>query len=97
MPKDEKGKYTFEEWDYLLPKFSSEFASRHVDATVFVFSSYETFTRVLDDPEKYGFDAADKSKQGGTIWCDHAHPTSKMHDEIAKDLIVFLSNVKAEK
>ena len=34
------------------------------------------------------------TKPRGTIWYDQVHPTSKMHDEVAKDLITFLSDVK---
>ena len=95
MKDDDEGrkKYTHEEWNDVLEVFAAQFADAHAESTVLIYSSYATFTRVLDDPTAYGFKTKDVSNEGGSIWCDRAHPTSKMHDEIAKDMIAFLSDV----
>lgn len=84
------GKYSFEEWNDLLRVHAAEFTKSHADATMGIYSSWHTFTRVLDDPVAYGFKAGDEKKQGGSIWVDHIHPTSKMHEEIAKDMLAFI-------
>lgn len=87
------GKYSFEEWNDLLRVHASQFAQDHEDATVIIYSSWETFSRVLDHPVQYGFEAGDEKKSGGSIWVDHIHPTSKMHDELAKDVVALLRGV----
>ena len=87
-------KLTHEEWNDKLKEFSLGFARRHPDATVLICSSWVTFTRVLDDPTAFGFEEGDQSKRGGSIWLDHSHPTSKMHDEIAKDVLSLLRSLK---
>ena len=56
-----------------------------------VYSSWDTFTRVLDDPTSHGFSNKDTSKAGGAIWVDRLHPTSRMHDIVAHDLAQFLN------
>ena len=58
--------------------------------TMVIYSSWETFTRVLNDPTMYGFKAEDTKKMGGSIWVDHIHPTSRVHAFIAEDLDEFL-------
>jgi phospholipase/lecithinase/hemolysin len=57
-----------------------------------IYSSYDTFNRVLDDPESHGFTLPDIGKKGGAIWRDDLHPTSAMHDIIAKDIAQFLDD-----
>lgn len=91
--RDRSRKLTFEEWNDVLPRVAKGFSDRHVDATVLIYSSHETFTRVLNNPTRFGFDAEDVNKQGGSIWFDRIHPSSRMHDEIAKDMLEFLSSV----
>lgn len=91
--KDKGKKFVFEEWNELLPKQASDFVGSHPGTTALVYSSYDTFVRVLDNPTEYGLESDDVSRHGGGIWCDHLHPTSKMHNEVAKDLLVFLSDI----
>ena len=86
-------KYTFDEWNDVLSVAASQFSKAHADATVLIYSCHATFTRVLDDPAAQGFTAGDGDKGGGSIWRDRSHPTSKMHDEMAKDLISFLTEL----
>lgn len=86
-------RYPFEQWNDTLRSSATRFAGDNPGVTVLVYSSYETFTRVLDDPASCGFRPEDVQKAAGSIWVDHVHPTSKMHDEIAKDMLSFLSGV----
>ena len=90
-PKTEK--YSYEEWNDCLRSDAAEFAKAHEDVTMTVYSSWETFTRVLNDPAAYGFKKGEEKKPG-SIWVDHIHPTSQMHDEIAKDMITLLQTME---
>lgn len=81
-------------WNTALRSSVISFAAECPEATTLMFSSHMTFTRVLDDPVGHGFHEADAaSKAGKGIWMDHLHPTSKMHDFVAKDLAAFLGTV----
>lgn len=71
----------------------NRFAGLHEDSSVFHFSSRDIFTRVMDAPETYGFAKGDASREGGTIWYDHLHPTSKIHGVIAEEMAEFLSSI----
>jgi phospholipase/lecithinase/hemolysin len=82
---------SFINWNTELSKSAQTFSAAHRDATIMIFSSWETFNCVLDDPVSYGFPSKDVQKQGGSIWIDHLHPTSKMHDIIARDVGAFLA------
>ena len=77
----------------MLRESTSKFVTEHPDATVFIFSSWDLFTTVLDDPVQYGFKEEDRSKNGGGIWVDRLHPTTKMHEIIAKGIVEYLKSV----
>jgi hypothetical protein len=77
-------------WNTELRKCAAKFSVEHSDATIMVFSSWNTFTQVLDNPQAEGFSEDDVGKEGGAIWFDHLHPTSRMHDIIARDISRFL-------
>lgn len=63
-------------------------------ASVMLFSSYESMSAILDDPEGHGFPEADiKKMSGSSIWVDHMHPTSRVHDLLARDLSRFLGKI----
>jgi len=80
----------FLRWNASLHEMISQFAAAHSDVTIFRFSSWDTFTRIIDDPVAHGFPEVDVQKFGGSIWVDHIHPSSKVHDFVARDLSVFL-------
>lgn len=82
-------------WNASLVKATARFAESHESATVLMFSAWDTFRSVLDRPSAFGFKQKDISKAGGGIWHDRLHPTSKMHDVIARDLKDFLAKVPA--
>jgi phospholipase/lecithinase/hemolysin len=82
---------SFLNWNTELGKAVHRFSAAHRDASVMIYSSWDIFTQVLDDPVRYGFSTEDVRKKGGAIWVDHLHPTSKMHDIIACGLARFLN------
>jgi phospholipase/lecithinase/hemolysin len=53
----------------------------------------KVFTQILDVPREYGFKADDVRKRGGGIWYDHIHPTTRVHDILARELVEFLEGV----
>lgn len=79
------------DWNTTLRKTLEKFSKEHEDASVFLFSAFELFTKFLDNPQDYGFPASDVRKVGGEIWIDMIHPTSKVHDIVASNLADFLN------
>ena len=77
-------------WNQTLRNKAAQFTTAHPDATAFVWSSHDLFNKILDDPAKYGLLEDDRLKMNGSIWYDHIHPTSKVHREIAKDMVELL-------
>ncbi|KAG8826311.1 hypothetical protein FRC19_009271 [Serendipita sp. 401] len=68
-------------------------AQEHTGASVMLFSSYECISMILNNPTAFGLAEADLRKVGGSIWVDHMHPTSVVHDLFARDLSRFLSKI----
>jgi phospholipase/lecithinase/hemolysin len=82
-------------WNASLQQAIESFVNpaEHPGATALYFSAHNVFNAFLDDPERYGFQEADKKLSGGGIWNDHLHPTSAVHNIIAKELADFLKRV----
>lgn len=80
-------------WNIALGETVEAFASKHEDVTVLIYSSHATFTKFLDNPEKYDFTPGDVRRRGSSVWVDHLHPTSKVHRVVAQDLAEFLETV----
>lgn len=80
----------YQTWNATLEKELRSWTRTHPDITTFLFSSWDAFSRVLDDPNAFGFDPSDASEAGGAIWVDRLRPTSAMHRIIADDLVSFL-------
>ncbi|KAI0748136.1 hypothetical protein C8Q80DRAFT_1270577 [Daedaleopsis nitida] len=85
----------YDVWNVTLRDRIARFAQAHPDVTTLFFSSWDTFTRVLNDPVAHGFAPEHVSRSGGDIWVDNLHPSTKMHDWIAHDLSKFLSALPA--
>jgi len=83
----------YDKWNIALRSSAEAFSSTHPAATVLLFSSHATFTRVLDDPVRHNFSATEVRRKKGEIWMDRLHPTSKMHSFVAKDLAEFLGTI----
>ena len=91
---DDNSMPRYADWNAALRSSIVSFASQYADATVLLFSSHATLTRILDNPVEHGFHEANAaSKAGKGIWMDHLHPTGKVHDIVAKDLTAFLGTV----
>ncbi len=82
----------FGNWNDELRRGLVNFAAAHPDATVMLFSAWDTFTRILSDPARYGFNPADRTIQGGSIWFDFMHPTSRIHNILAGEIAQFLTS-----
>ena len=82
----------FGNWNDELRRGLVNFATSHPDATVMMFSAWDTFTRILSDPARYGFNPADRTTLGGSIWFDFMHPTSRVHDILAGEIAQFLAS-----
>ncbi|KZT09511.1 carbohydrate esterase family 16 protein [Laetiporus sulphureus 93-53] len=82
-----------ERWNIELKRAAKDFASRHKDSTVLIYSSWDTFSRIMDDPVAFGFQPGDVRKRGSSMWVDRLHPTSKMHNVVARHLAEFLASV----
>ncbi|KAJ7449239.1 hypothetical protein FB451DRAFT_754571 [Mycena latifolia] len=80
-------------WNTALQTAAASFAAAHPDATVLIYSAWDTFNALLDDPEAHGFPVGDVRKAGGAIWYDNLHPTSRVHDFVARDMSAFLGGV----
>ena len=83
-------------WNSILQSDACGFKDEHPDASVFIFSAWNLFTDVLDDPITFGFQREDAEKAGGGIWFDRLHPTTKMHRLIAERIAEFLQGVGEE-
>ena len=69
-----------------------QFFDTHDGATGALYDVAAVFSVVLDGPTKYGFKDATDHGQEDTIWSDMLHPTSKMHQIIAKEFVNVLEN-----
>ncbi|KAG2008626.1 fungal cellulose binding domain-containing protein [Coprinopsis cinerea AmutBmut pab1-1] len=83
----------YQKWNQILLGRLETFKSSHPDATVFLFSTHQVFSDLLQNLEKYGFPTEDRHRKGGSVWVDHLHPTSRVHDIIARSLAEFLNGV----
>ncbi|KAF5373877.1 hypothetical protein D9758_000632 [Tetrapyrgos nigripes] len=80
-------------WNTALQKSLDIFTKSHSDVTLLLFSSFEVFSAILDNPVSYGFQASQIRERFGEIWSDDLHPTSKVHDILATRLADFLNTV----
>ena len=84
-------------WNSTLIEYSQKFSEKHDDVQVRIYDVAAVLTRVLDDPEKYGFkDSTSKfmlsdAEEESCIWYDDLHPTSAIHKILAADLAKFLT------
>ncbi|KAF8077883.1 hypothetical protein FPV67DRAFT_1463311 [Lyophyllum atratum] len=94
VPEHREDSTSFDNFNNELNEAASAFASKHPEITVMLFAASATFNRFLDTPGDYGFRDLDCRKAGGRIWFDRLHPTSAVHDCVAKDLAKFLQSVQ---
>lgn len=58
-----------------------------------VLSSSDFFNLVFKTPSEYGFQEKDIRKRYGSVWADHIHPTSRVHEHFAERVNEFLGSV----
>jgi phospholipase/lecithinase/hemolysin len=80
----------FGNWNDELRRGVTTFAMSHPDATVMLFSAWNTFQRILSNPARYGFNPVDHNVERGSIWFDFMHPTSRVHSILAREIAHFL-------
>lgn len=73
-------------WNKHLGHKATTFQSNADDTTLLLFSSHAFFKDLLDEPSKYGFSEEDTKISEGAIWFDDLHPTSKVHEVLAKEI-----------
>jgi phospholipase/lecithinase/hemolysin len=81
-------------WNTSLFDESRKFREKHSDVKVKIYDAWAVFTRVLDEPWSYGFEAVERKDVrwgGDSIWHDHLHPTSAMYQVLADDLYKTLT------
>ena len=88
---------TYRGWNLELQAMVEELRDRHEDASVLIWSSYDCFNCVLDDPKRFGFEEEDPKKEGGGIWFDNIHPSAAVHSIVARELMKFLEEAEARK
>lgn len=77
-----------ETWNELLQAQVTEFGSSSKEATVFLFSSHQVLTEVLEDPSEFDFSEVDLDAEGGDIWEeDDLHLTQNLHNLLAERLL----------
>ncbi|GLB40125.1 hypothetical protein LshimejAT787_0706350 [Lyophyllum shimeji] len=74
-------------WNEVLQAQTTEFGLSSTEATVFLFSTHQVLTDVLEDPLEYDFSEDDPSNEGGCIWMDDLHLTSEVHDILGERLL----------
>jgi phospholipase/lecithinase/hemolysin len=77
-------------WNEHLRNKVTIFQSHADDSTLLLFSSHAFFRDLLDEPVKYGFVEEDTKMSGGAIWFDGLHPTSKVHEALAKQIYLSI-------
>ena len=78
-------------WNTALSNHVARFSTSHPDATVMIFSAYDTFSRVLSNPAAYDIDELEAHEEGGPVWYDRIHPTTAMHKIISSEVAEFLA------
>lgn len=80
-----------EKWNTALHAELENLKAEYHKLEIAVFPSWNFFNDIMDDAQKYGFTDADPGRAyGGKIWVDGLHPTSAVHEHIAKEAIRVL-------
>jgi hypothetical protein len=80
-----------EAWNVLLRNQAEDFAKSSEETTVFVFSSHQVLTEVLEEPLYFNFTGDDPETKGAGIWVDGLHLTPAVHAIFAERLLDSLT------
>ena len=75
----------------MLREFASKFVTEHPDVTVFIFSTFEVFSRLLSGSRSTG--DTDQGSDHTTLFVDGFHPASQVHAMLAKEMCNFFLHV----
>ena len=79
-------------WNTALHNGVSRFTAEHTDVTAMIFPVFDLFHRVLDNPTDYNLDASTVHEEGGCVWFDAIHITSRMHCIVADAVLEFVTS-----
>ena len=73
-----------------------QFSARHPEIVALLFDAHAAFAKFFADPTKYGLpiDAGRAFDQAAYV--DHIHPTTRVHDLLAKEVAMFLLGREVE-
>ena len=83
----------YQRWNDELLSRTMSFKLENKHVSLFLFSSYQLITNILDDPEKYGFQEDDVTQESGAIWADELHFTTDVHAILAERIEQALRTV----
>ncbi|KAH6711806.1 hypothetical protein DL95DRAFT_527944 [Leptodontidium sp. 2 PMI_412] len=69
-----------------LPKHVAAFQDKHPDGTILLYDVHKFFSKVLDEPEAYGFKDNISEDKDGCMWSGSFHIRTGLDDVIAKDM-----------
>jgi len=98
MPLEHSGDRAlpYQQWNNLFTTNIETFAASHPDASVFLFSTWDSFNRALDNPAAHGLDPLEVRKAFGKVWVDQLHPGTALHRVLARDMTRFLEGIKGQ-
>lgn len=78
-------------WNDLLHAQAAECRESAAEASAAMLSSrHLVLARMPNDPEEYEFYEDDTIDEGGRIWLDELHLTSKVDDILAEEIVTLL-------
>ncbi|KAG8902807.1 hypothetical protein FRB99_004106 [Tulasnella sp. 403] len=92
----EKREEKCQEWNELLPRFLDDFSKTRPEASTFLFDTYKSISHMLAAPTEYGFPANAGSMYDHIMYVDNIHPTSKVHEVLARQIGSFLAGEEFE-
>ncbi|KAG4424239.1 hypothetical protein IFR04_002643 [Cadophora malorum] len=69
-----------------LPKHVAAFQDKHPDGQIILYDVHTFFSKVLDDPQAYGFKDNFSQDEDGCMWSGTFHIRTGFDDVIAKDM-----------
>ena len=80
-----------ETWNELLRSQAKDFVEGDEKVTIFVFSTHQVLTEVLDEPPDFDFVEEDPETEGTGIWADGLHLIPAVHAILAERLLESLT------
>lgn len=94
VPEHGDSALQYQQWNNIYTTHIENFAASHPNASVFLFSSWDSFNRALDNPSAHGLDPLEVRKGFGKVWVDQLHPGTALHRVLARDMTRFLEGIR---